>query len=68
MKNRYTVRIKKGEVAIVTTVTDYVDLMDFLETAKGCIIETKIFENMPVEMHNAIGAHNKETRDNQLKQ
>lgn len=62
MAKRYTIRYTDPEGSATTTaISNYSDLMDILKgNAKDSIVETKMHENMPLVLHNAIAKHNSE--------
>ncbi len=56
----YTLKYIKDNERFIISVSTESDLMDVLNNrADGVIVETKISEDMPLWMHNAIAKHNK---------
>lgn len=67
MAKRYTIRYTDTQGAATTTaISNYSDLIDILKgNAKGSIVETKMHENMPLVLHDAIAKHNAEVESKQ---
>lgn len=67
MAKRYTIRYTDTQGAATTTaISNYSDLMDILKgSAKDSIVETRVHENMPIALHNAIAKHNSEVEAKQ---
>ncbi len=64
-KERYTVRYYgRNNNPVITAVSNYGELYELLKgDAKGCFMETRISDNMPVAMHNLVADHNKTTKN-----
>lgn len=57
MSNGYTIRYNET----ITVFHNYIQLMNILNgEAKKHTVETKMSENMPLSLHNAIAKHNAE--------
>ena len=62
---KYTVKYYKGDKPIVFK-ANRSGITELLSgDAKGCFMEVKISDNMPVDLHNLIAKHNQKTIKNE---